>query len=172
MPQAPWRHRQLRVEVDGREPGREGLNGERLGHDILTGVPQPEERQLEREDDDAAVPPSGSEGLLELSDLAVDVVVAVHIERADAVDQMAETYDRGRQGAAVSLEAADAGRDGLVHDAAELANDAGEEVVDLPPAALGHMALEFSPERQVLLDLRLPGLSLASSLNSGTYATS
>jgi len=58
----------------------------------------------------------------------------------------------------VSLEAADGGCDGLVQYAAKLADDAGDEVVDLPPAALGYMALEFFPERQVPLDLRLPGL--------------
>jgi hypothetical protein len=37
-------------------------------------------------------------------------------------------------------------------------NDAGEEVIDLPPAPLGEVPLEFSPERLVLLNLRLPGL--------------
>ena len=58
----------------------------------------------------------------------------------------------------MSLEAADGGCDGLVQYAAKLADDAGDEVVDLPPAALGDVALEFSPERQILLDLRLPGL--------------
>jgi hypothetical protein len=72
----------------------------------------------------------------------------------------------------VPLEAADSGRDGLVHDAAKLADNAGEEVVDLPPASLGDMVLEFCPERQILLNLRLPGLPLASSLDSGTYDTS
>src|SRR6516165_7928920 len=146
------------VEVDGREPGEEGLNGERLGHRILTGVLQPEKRLLKRGNGDAAAPPSGSEGLLELCNLAVDVAVAVDVERADAVDQVAQTDDRGRQGPAIPLEAADGGRHGLVDDAAELADDAGEEVVDLPHAALGDMALEFCPEREVPLDLRLPGL--------------
>ena len=133
------------VEIDGREPGKQRIDGERLGHGILTGVLQPEERLLKGRDGDTVAPPSGSEGLLELGDLAVDVSVAVHVERADAVDQLAQADDSRRQGPAVSLEAADGGCDGLVDDAAELADDARQEIVDLPLAALGDVMLEFCP---------------------------
>jgi hypothetical protein len=126
------------------------------------------ERLLKRRDGDTVAPPVGFEGLLEFGDLAVDVNVAVHVERADAVDQVAQARHGGRQGPAVPLEAADGRRDGFIDDAAELGDDAAEEVIDLPPAPLGEMPLEFRPECLVLLDLRLPGL-LAGELARQRY---